>query len=621
MRIRFSSVASLLLLLPWGLALQAQTTADFFNDTVLQDVRLTMAPADWQSLHDKYMENGYYPCDFQWNGITLPRTGIRSRGTQSRSPIKPSIGLDFGKYVSSQRFLGLKTLILRNLNQDASMMRERLAEATFAKLGLPHSREAHARLFVNGEYVGVYLLVEAIDARFLQTQLGDDTGYLYDYTLRSNFRFDYLGPDPATYVPAIFDPKTHSDDPDTAGLIEMFRLVNQSPDAEFYRLVSPVVDLDDFVAHAAAEQALAQWDGLLGVSGMNNFYLYRWGPTRQALFLVWDQDGAFDSIERSVWEGTDANILLRRALTVPRLRKLYTDTLRSTAGVFGGQDGWLEREVNRIDAQIHDAVVADPVRLCRMPDGIGPCPLDEYTRSIAFLRGFAHDRATLILKELGPETAPGPVSLAPGCITNVASGGMPVTAGSLARINATLPVTTTSHATAYPLPTVLDSVSVSTSAGLAPLLEVGPKGIVFLVPPALSCAPQPVHVTVGESDSNTIMADVMPTAGGIFGFTHAQGLLVTTAAPAAPGEIVVAYATGVWPGSTASPPKTVQMFVGGVPANVLWMGTAPGLVGVEQFNFVVPATTVSGDVPVVLTLDSEPGTAFPLCVGPGGGSL
>lgn len=610
MRKSFSPVVSSLLLLlirGWELALQAQTTTEFFNDSTLQEIRLTMAPADWTALHENYLDNGYYPCDFQWNNITLPRTGIRSQG--SSSPVKPGLGLDFGEYVSGQQFFGLKTLILRNLSQDSTMMREHLAESVFARLGLPHSREAHARLYVNGEYAGVYLLLENIDTRFLQTQLGDDTGYLYDYTLRPGFRLNWLGPDPAAYT-AIFGAKTHPEDPDIPGLIETLRLVNETPDADFYRVVSPVVDLDDFVAHCAAEQALAQSEGLLGLSAMNNFYLYRWGPTRQAMFLVWDQDGAFYASDWSVWQGTQENVLLRRALNVPRLHKLYTDTLRNAATTFGrGAGGWLATEIDRIDNQIHQAMVEDQYKLCRKPDGIGPCTAGEYARDLDGLRGFAHDRAAFILKELDTDAAPGPVRLIPGCITNIASGEMPVTAGSLARIRLALPVTQVSHATAYPLPVMLGGVSVNTSTGPAPLLEVGPQGIIFVVPPDLTCAPQPVSVSVDDASSNIVMADVMPTAGGIFGMTHASGLLISATEPATAGETAILYATGAWSG-WAVPTKTVQVMVAGKPARILWLGTAPGLIGIEQFNIEIPSGIPPGDVPVVITLDSEPGTPF-----------
>ena len=55
----------------------------------------------------------------------MRNAGIRSRGTGSRSGAKPGLRLDFDRYKSDQRFLGLKSLVLRNSTQDATNMHER----------------------------------------------------------------------------------------------------------------------------------------------------------------------------------------------------------------------------------------------------------------------------------------------------------------------------------------------------------------------------------------------------------------------------------------------------------------------------------------------------------------
>jgi uncharacterized protein (TIGR03437 family) len=575
-----------------------------------------MTPSDWLTIHDRYRENTYYPCDFEWKNIVLPNVGIRSRGSQSRSPIKPSIGLDFGKFTSGQRFLGLKSLILRNLNQDASMMHERLAESLFARLGLPHSRESHARLYVNGEYAGVYLVVEAIDSRFLQTQVGEDTGYLYDYTLLSGFRFQYLGADPALYVPAIFDPKTHADDPDTEGLVETIRLVNEASDDEFSSVVSPRIDLNDFVAHVAAEQALAQWDGLMGINGMNNFYLYRWSRSRQAMFFVWDQDGAFTSLDWSIWQGTQENVLMRRALNVPQLRTLYLDMIGGAADAMGATGGWLAQEIDRVYSQIRDSVYEDAFKLCRGADDIVPCTNEEFEQEVVRLRDFAANRAAILTAEADADrqTYRPPIHLKPDSLTNLGSGDMAVTAGSLARIRLSLPLSETISA-AIPLPAELAGVIVKTAAGPAQLIEAGPDGIVFVVPEELSCAPQPLLVSVQDKPSNSILADVMPTASGIFGVIHADGRIVTAQSPAQAGEWLSVYATGVWPGQMASPPKPVQVLLHGEPVAIQWMGRAPGFTAMQQINIQVPeGIGPSAAVPLLITMDSEPGKRFEIAV-------
>ena len=106
----------------------AQSIDDFFNSNVVHEIRIEIDPANWQTLKTNYLLNTYYPCDMVWRvegrDVPLGRVGIRQRGTGSRSPIKPGLGVDITRYVPNQTFLGLKAFVLRNNSQDASMMHE-----------------------------------------------------------------------------------------------------------------------------------------------------------------------------------------------------------------------------------------------------------------------------------------------------------------------------------------------------------------------------------------------------------------------------------------------------------------------------------------------------------------
>src|SRR5260221_10769366 len=77
----------------------------FFDDGVLQEIRLAMNARDWQTLKDNYLDNTYYPTDFRWRDQTLRNVGIRSRGTGSRSGVKPGLRVDFDRYTTNQTFL------------------------------------------------------------------------------------------------------------------------------------------------------------------------------------------------------------------------------------------------------------------------------------------------------------------------------------------------------------------------------------------------------------------------------------------------------------------------------------------------------------------------------------
>jgi len=92
--------------------------------------------------------------------------------------------------------------------------------------------------------------------------------------------------------------------------------------------------------------------------------------------------------------------------------------------------------------------------------------------------------------------------------------------------------------------------------------------------------------------------------------------LITTAHPAQRGQYISLYANGLGPvtnqpasGATSpeSPlaqavtPGVISVTIGGLPAQVTFVGLAPDYVGLYQLNLVVPADTTSGVQPLVIT--------------------
>ena len=72
----------------------------------------------------------------------MRNSGVRSRGLGSRSGTKPGLRVDFDRYSSNQTFLGLKSLVLDNLTQDESGVKESVTMRLFARLGVPAPRES-----------------------------------------------------------------------------------------------------------------------------------------------------------------------------------------------------------------------------------------------------------------------------------------------------------------------------------------------------------------------------------------------------------------------------------------------------------------------------------------------
>jgi spore coat protein CotH len=374
----------------------AQTAADFFNPNVLHRVELRINSADWEKLKQNFQENTYYPADFVWNGITVRNTGIRSRGLGSRSGTKPGIRVDMDRYATDQTFLGLKSFVLDNLVQDPSAIHETTAMRFYERLNIPAPREAHARVYVNGEYAGLYALVEAIDKAFLARIFGEingDTqndGHLYEYEFSGRWLFDYFGSDLAPYKTR-FDAKTHESETDEQlwrRIETLVRLANELPSDRFMADLDPLFDLRAFVRYVAAQNFVGENDGFLGYDGMNNFYFYRKENSEQQVLLAWDEDNAFWGPEFSLTMRHDENVLFRKAMEIGELRDLYYATLAEAATVAetpaeGSDVPFLENEIRtRLDL-IHDALGEDPNRPYSMDD-------HEFHRSFMIL--FSRER-------------------------------------------------------------------------------------------------------------------------------------------------------------------------------------------------------------------------------------
>lgn len=322
----------------------ADDSADaFFDDRRLHTIRLVINPRDWEELRANFQLNDYYPAHFGWEDQVARNVGIRSRGTGSRSGTKPGLRVDFNIYDVAQQFLGLKSVVLRNNVQNPTHLHERLGMQLFARLGLPAPRQAHARLYVNDEYVGLYSIVENVDKKFLARHFNQDNGYLYEYDYDPEdrpYRFESRGSSPSAYLPKPFKPATHETDPDPRPLAEMVRVIAEASNAEFPRAIARYVDVDRRMIHTAIESVLSEVDGFVGDYGMNNFFLYRFEGGTRSTILPWDKSEAFKGgVARSIWHNVDdvpswlQNRLMTRAMLSPEWRSLYLDTLGRCADI------------------------------------------------------------------------------------------------------------------------------------------------------------------------------------------------------------------------------------------------------------------------------------------------
>lgn len=213
--------------------------------------------------------------------------------------------------------------------------------------------------------------------------------------------------------------------------------------------------------------------------------------------------------------------------------------------------------------------------------------------------------------------------LAPGGTLNVVDGlvGAGLSGGTIVQIFGLNLASQTVSAPSLPLPAALSGTSVLIGGVAVPLYFVSPTQVNAQIPFELVPGRQyqvAVNVNGAVSTPDTIQAIAtspgLAVFNGILIAQHADASLVTKASPANPGEILVAYAVGL--GATdnavitgaASPLNplaraqiTPVMTLGGKPVLILYSGLTPGLAGLYQVNFQVPADAANGDLAVVFT--------------------
>ena len=370
---------------------RAQSQEDLFTPDTIQELRLTINSRDLRDLRTNFEKDTYYTADLQWRNIRVRSAGVRSRGGASRNPLKLGLRVDFDRYVTGQKFLGLKSIVLKNLWQDGSMMHERLAMAFFTRMGQPASRQSFCRLYINNELQGLYVIVESVDNSYLDRTLGEHAGYLYSYQFQGAFRGEYLGEEFEPYKER-FQPQSHEKEGNTKLYLpihDWLREVNEDG-AAWRQRVEQYMDLQQFMTHVAIEGFLAEDDGILGANGMNNFFLYRLPDSTRHRLLPWDKDGAFLVIDYAVLQHAQDNVIFRRAYAFSDLRELYLQVLEAAARS-AVEDDWLEAEVMRVAELVAPAVEEDTRK---------PFSTEAFYESVEYMKEFARLRSKFVLQQV-----------------------------------------------------------------------------------------------------------------------------------------------------------------------------------------------------------------------------
>jgi hypothetical protein len=340
----------------------AKNQAMFDEDSVVE-FRLTFTEADWQKLladRAAGVKDDVH-CGFEWEGEKFADASCRSKGNPEywKDEKKPQFTVHFNHWDKNGRFHGLRKLNLEANPYTSTPIRDRLGMWLMREAGLDASRVNHARVYLNGAYLGLYMNIEPLDREFLEGHFADPTGNLYEngYQLKTN--------------------EDVNDQSDLWALEDLVDAEQLGGDhAAFQEGLAAIADVHQIIREMAAEVVLPTADNF--TNGSWNFYWYDC-PGRGFVVLPWDLDTILDEYSPpdtdlyEWWGGEIGNEPSRLRLLVneiPAWRKEFEDALVELRdGPYAG----LGARATWYCAQVRAAHEEDPNRAGEMEDFDAGC--------------------------------------------------------------------------------------------------------------------------------------------------------------------------------------------------------------------------------------------------------
>ena len=213
-----------------------------------------------------------------------------SKGGAKKLPF--NIKIDY-KQKNQKHEDGYETIKLSNGFRDPSFVREILSYE-IARKYMPASQSNFAKLYINGEYVGLYSNTESVDDEFLKNHFGEKKGVLIkcdpEWTAKEakncpegdKSSLMYLGENPQCYFP---DYEIKSDT-GWQSLIWLTKILKDAPEK-----IAGAINVDQTLWMHAFNNVLVNLDSYTGRLS-HNYYLYR---DSAGCFqpIVWDMNLSF----------------------------------------------------------------------------------------------------------------------------------------------------------------------------------------------------------------------------------------------------------------------------------------------------------------------------------------
>lgn len=269
-----------------------------YDDSQIAVINITMDENDLQFMYENFDSDSMHMAAIHFQNVYIDEiidsVGIRIRGNTSRESAKKSLKLSFNAFVNKGKFYSLEKMNLNGEHNDPSIVRSKLCWDFFNNIGVPSSRAAHAAVYINDKYYGLYISVEHIDEEFLQKNFADDSGNLWKCLFGADLQ--YLNSDPNSYKfekgsRRSYDLIRNQSSDDYSQLERLINIVNNTSNQLLTDSLESVLNVNEFIKYLATNILTGSWDDYWSLS--NNYYLYHEPSENKFHWIPYDYDNTF----------------------------------------------------------------------------------------------------------------------------------------------------------------------------------------------------------------------------------------------------------------------------------------------------------------------------------------
>ena len=241
-------------------------SAPIYDAKIVRTFFIEFEDANWEKEMAAFKRTDVeMPAKVTVDGKTYPDVGVHFRGMSSFMMVgdgqKRSLDLSFDFVHKDQHLGGYKSFELLNSHEDPSFLRAVLSYQVEREY-VPAPKANFVRVVINGENWGIYANAQPFNKDFVKEWFGTTKGARWKVPGSPNGQgsLAYLGENVAAYK-RIYQIKSKDDAKSWADLIQLCKVLNETPADKLEAALAPILDIDGALKFLALDNALINNDG------------------------------------------------------------------------------------------------------------------------------------------------------------------------------------------------------------------------------------------------------------------------------------------------------------------------------------------------------------------------